>query len=267
MKTKLAKRRLGASKRPSGEPPPQEPMPAKNLGRPPWVILNTFLIFILSQIVAGLLVESFLLSSHRSYDDSTAAQFAFVALSAAGYVVLVRWALKRRHLGWRTIGLGRKPIWRDLKQAAIGFIWLIALSLVINLLLNAISPDINQQRQDLGFKNPKDSLGYAMAFSSLVLLPAISEETLMRGYLYSGLRYWWAIPQAAFVTSFLFALPHLFEGSGVLLWAAAVDTFFLSFILIYLREKTGALYAGMLVHGLNNLIAFGVYFHGLILLR
>jgi membrane protease YdiL (CAAX protease family) len=31
-------------------------------------------------------------------------------------------------------------------------------------------------------------------------------------------------------------------------------------VLVYLRETTGALYAGMLVHALNNLIAFGVHF-------
>jgi membrane protease YdiL (CAAX protease family) len=54
-------------------------------------------------------------------------------------------------------------------------------------------------------------------------------------------------------------------GQGAsLLWAAGVDTFVLSLVLVYLREKTGALYAGMLVHSLNNLIAFGVHFHGLI---
>jgi membrane protease YdiL (CAAX protease family) len=31
-------------------------------------------------------------------------------------------------------------------------------------------------------------------------------------------------------------------------------------VLCFLRERTGALYAGMLVHMLNNLIAFGVHF-------
>jgi membrane protease YdiL (CAAX protease family) len=42
------------------------------------------------------------------------------------------------------------------------------------------------------------------------------------------------------------------------MWAAAFDTFILSVVLVYLREKTGALYAGMLVHMLNNLLAFFV---------
>jgi membrane protease YdiL (CAAX protease family) len=59
------------------------------------------------------------------------------------------------------------------------------------------------------------------------------------------------------MTSFIFGAAHLELGSGSpLVWGAAIDTFLLSVVLVYLREKTGALYAGMLVHMLNNLIAF-----------
>jgi membrane protease YdiL (CAAX protease family) len=85
---------------------------------------------------------------------------------------------------------------------------------------------------------------------------------LVRGYLYSGLRKSWKFLPALLVTSLLFGLAHLQLGSGAaVLWAAGVDTFTLSLVLVYLRETTGALYAGMLVHSLNNLIAFGVHFH------
>jgi len=61
------------------------------------------------------------------------------------------------------------------------------------------------------------------------------------------------------VTSLVFGLAHLEFGSGgPLVWAAAIDTFLLSIILVYLRERTGALYAGILLHMLNNFIAFFV---------
>jgi membrane protease YdiL (CAAX protease family) len=64
------------------------------------------------------------------------------------------------------------------------------------------------------------------------------------------------------VTSLLFGMAHLQSGENAsLIWSAALDTFVLSLILVYLRETTGALYAGVLVHSLNNLIAFIGHFH------
>ena len=62
---------------------------------------------------------------------------------------------------------------------------------------------------------------------------------------------------SALATSALFATPHLFEsGSGGLLWIAGLDTFVLSLVLCYLRERTGRLWAGVGVHMLKNSIAF-----------
>ncbi|MGH7237402.1 MAG: CPBP family glutamic-type intramembrane protease [Candidatus Saccharimonadales bacterium] len=41
---------------------------------------------------------------------------------------------------------------------------------------------------------------------------------------------------------------------------AGVDTFILSTVLCYLREKTGRLYAGIGVHALKNFVAFAALF-------
>jgi membrane protease YdiL (CAAX protease family) len=68
-----------------------------------------------------------------------------------------------------------------------------------------------------------------------------------------GLNVFWACA----ITSSLFAIAHLQVGSGEpLLWSAAVDTFVLSLILIYLREKTGSLWTSVGLHSLKNFIAF-----------
>jgi membrane protease YdiL (CAAX protease family) len=61
---------------------------------------------------------------------------------------------------------------------------------------------------------------------------------------------------AALITSILFALPHLFESSSGLLWVAGCDTFILSMVLVYVREKTDKLWASMLIHALKNFVAF-----------
>ena len=95
-------------------------------------------------------------------------------------------------------------------------------------------------------------------FISLVVLPPIVEEILVRGFLYTSLRKYLPRIWAVIIASALFAAAHLPEGnSGAgLLWVAAVDTFILSAVLIYLREKTDKLWASMMVHGMKNGIAF-----------
>ena len=58
------------------------------------------------------------------------------------------------------------------------------------------------------------------------------------------------------VTSVIFGALHTLTGKDGLLWIAAIDTFALSLVLCYLREKTGNLYASMGVHAIKNGIAF-----------
>jgi membrane protease YdiL (CAAX protease family) len=60
----------------------------------------------------------------------------------------------------------------------------------------------------------------------------------------------------------LFGVAHLQFGSGApLLWVAALDTFTLSIVLCYLREKTGSVWAGVFLHAIKNAIAFVALFH------
>jgi membrane protease YdiL (CAAX protease family) len=62
--------------------------------------------------------------------------------------------------------------------------------------------------------------------------------------------------RAALLTSALFAVPHLLEGNGSLLWIGGMDTFVLSLALCYLREKTGSLWAPVALHMLKNGVAY-----------
>lgn len=65
---------------------------------------------------------------------------------------------------------------------------------------------------------------------------------------------------AAIVTSLIFAVGHLAESSQGPLYVAAIDTFVLSLVLIYLREKTGRLWASIGLHAIKNAIAFVTVF-------
>lgn len=253
-----AKERLNVTKK-----PPQ------SFGTPLRIIATTVAIFLFSQLLAALLVElviSVSKASDTSLVESATAQFFYILLAELGAVWLIFRVLKRRGLSRAQIGLGRHPKLSDVVKALLGFGTFFVLLIAAQALLALIFPELNNnQEQDIGFNDLKTSFDHTLAFIALVFLPPIGEEILVRGYLYSGLRKHWKILPAMVVTSLLFGAAHLQTGSGAqLLWAAALDTFILSIILVYLREKTGALYAGMLVHALNNFIAFGVHFRGML---
>lgn len=242
---------------------------AKGFGGPARVILTAFAIFIISQIVAGTIIGLYLSFNginSRSFDlnNSPAAQFFYILIAEGLAIAGVLSVIKRRNLGPSTIGLGRKPRWMDIRRAAIGFVIFYGLLIVVGAILSFFVPDITNQQQDVGFNSLSGSGDQLLAFVALVVLPPLGEETLVRGYLYSGLRSRLRFVPALLVTSLLFGLAHLQAGTDGLVWAAAVDTFLLSVVLVYLRDRTGALYAGMLVHMANNLIAFSVHFHTLL---
>jgi len=236
----------------------------KGLGNPWLVVLNVLIIFIFSQFVAVFLVEIFSAIVHSGpdvLDNSILAQFFYVLLAeglAAGLVIAI---VKRRKVSLSTIGLGRKPKLSDAPKAAIGFLAYYLILIVASLIVSAFFPNYDRGSQDIGFNNLNGAFQMMVAFFSLVILPPLGEETLVRGYLYGGLRQKYRFIPAMLVTSLFFGAAHLFTGDSGLLWGAGLNTFVLSLVLVALRENTGALYAGMLVHALNNAIAFGFHFH------
>jgi membrane protease YdiL (CAAX protease family) len=232
------------------------------------VIGTTVLIFIVSQIFAAIIVELIFALIHGGstptnlLDQSAIAQFSYILLAEGGALWLVLKIIRRQGLKLAQIGLGRRPLGSDIIKGLLGFAVFFLFLIGVNGLLSFFFPEINNEKQDVGFNNLQSNLDQALALIALVILPPIGEETLVRGYLYSGLRASMRFLPAMIITSLLFGLAHLQLGSGTaVLWAAGIDTFVLSVILVYLRESTGALYAGMLVHAMNNLIAFGVHFH------
>lgn len=238
-----------------------------NFGGPVKVIATTVLIFIVSQLVAALLIGITIGIVHPGtkvhvLDGSTPLEFVYVLIAEALAVSMVWLALRGRGLGLASIGLGRAPAWKDIKKGLLGFGAFYVVLIVVVMVITALIPALNtDQKQDVGFQALNTSLDQVLAFVALVILPPLGEEVLVRGYLYSGLRSRLKFLPALLATSLIFGAAHLQFGDGApLLWAAALDTFLLSVVLVYLREKTGALYAGILIHMLNNLIAFGVHF-------
>lgn len=246
-----------------------QPRSFKDLGSPVWVIAKVVSVFLFSQIAASLLVVMILSIMHPGkdpaglLDGSIPGQFFFVLMAEGLAAGLTIFAVRQRRLPLKFIGLGRRPKLSDLGWGLVGVVAFYLFLSIVLIVLSSFLPHLNtNQQQQLGFNNIVKTSDNILAFLALVIVPPFGEEPLMRGYLFSGLRARMRFWPAALIASVLFGIAHLEFGSGApLLWAAGIDTFILSLVLVYLRESTGALYAGILVHLLNNLVAFGIHFH------
>jgi membrane protease YdiL (CAAX protease family) len=119
-------------------------------------------------------------------------------------------------------------------------------------------PSLNvEQQQQLGFQPTTSHIGLILTFISLVVLPPLVEEFIMRGFLFTSLLRRLKVVPSIVITSIIFASAHLQFGSDApLLWVAAIDTFMLSLVLCYMRYKTGSLWPGIFLHALKNCVAF-----------
>lgn len=257
---------------PSDAPPETKPAAAGHLPKVPWnpwwALVFALLAYYGSQFAAGLLLTIYPGLKHWSnaqatdwLNNSVAAQFAFILLAEAFVVAAVYYFLKRYKAGWPAIGL-KRPRWRDL---AYGLSAVLPYYLLYLLTVGVISHfvtglNVNQQ-QNIGFTNVHGSTQLALTFISLVVLPPLAEEILVRGFLYSSFKKALPLVWAVIATSAIFAAAHLPEGGAAgPLYIAALDTFVLSLVLIYLREKTGSLWASITLHAIKNGVAFFALF-------
>jgi membrane protease YdiL (CAAX protease family) len=194
-------------------------------------------------------------------NTSVTAQFFYVLLAEGLTFGAIWWYVRHAKGSLRVIGW-RRPRWIDPVLALSGFAAYFVAYLVLLGIATHLFPSINvNQKQELGFQDVTTDGSLILTFLSLVVLPPIVEETVFRGFVFSGLRTKLKPVVAALITSALFASAHLQFGSGQpLLWVAAIDTFTLSLVLCYLRFKTDSLWPGIMLHALKNGIAFTTLF-------
>lgn len=222
-------------------------------------VIVTVLALLGAQLLAGVILVSVYTGSDRSdWFTSTAGQFYFVLISDVLILSSVWGFLRLRRAKLRDLGFGRSPAWNDVGMALLGYVAYFAVFVVLSIVAGIVTPIDLEQRQELGFDNLFIYSDRLVALVSLVILPPIVEETVFRGFLFTGMRKKLKFLWAALITSAMFAALHLLGSSDGLLWIAALDTLVLSLVLCYLRERTGALWAPMMLHGAKNAIAFTI---------
>lgn len=235
----------------------------------PWIgVVFVVLAYYFSQIIGSLIVSIYPLLKHWSgaqatdwLQNSIYGQFFFVLLAEGLIIGGLYLFLRRYKRNFQTIGL-KKLRWVDpLYGLAAAPAYYIVYLIVVGLASHYITGLNVDQQQDIGFNNVSGGLEMVLTFISLVVLPPLAEEIMVRGFLYSSLKKITKIIPAAIITSLIFAAAHLPEGGAAgPLYIAAIDTFVLSLFLIYLREKTGSLWASITLHALKNGVAFVALF-------
>lgn len=246
----------------------EEEVKQPKLYGPQATVAITVFIYFASQVVAGVLIGIVPLIKHWSVEQTLSwiqnnawATFAFVAILEAATLYLLHLFLKYRTLNFKYIGFNR-PQAKHIAYALGGFAVYFVLYIVGIIVAKALVPSLDlEQKQEIGFDTATKGMELLPIFVSLVILPPITEEIVARGFLFGGLRTKLPFVSTTLITSALFAIAHLGKASDGLLWAAAIDTFILSLVLCYLREKTGSLWPSIVVHALKNGLAFVVLFN------
>ena len=233
-----------------------------------WGVVYMVLVFYLAQAIAVWLVLLFAAAKGQTQNqaidwlnDSIPAQFFYVLLAETLTIGALYFFLRWQRSNFRAIGL-KRPRWREVKYGLLAVLpYYVIYILTVGVVSAVVSGFDTNQTQEIGFTGAQGVGPLLLVFVSLVVLPPIVEEIMVRGFLYSSLRKVVPLGWAVFLTSLIFAGAHLPEGGDAgPLYIAAVDTFVLSLVLIYLREKTGSLWASITLHGVKNSVAFLLLF-------
>lgn len=226
-------------------------------------------IFIVSQIVAAniVFIAGYINGMRDSeilewLENSTIAMFAtYLFVTATGIAFIQIVINKISGFSWSNLGL-KRPKRRDALYALAGYGWYLPIYIVAAVVVSNVLPSVDlSQKQNVGFNTLASGPELLIIGISLIILPALYEELLFRGVLFVGLRSKLSFLLSAVIISALFAAAHLqWSADAPLLWAAAIDTFILSMILVYLKEKTGSLWPCIGLHAIKNSVAFVVLF-------
>ena len=175
---------------------------------------------------------------------------ALVYVVALLVIIFVPWKLLKMKTTREELGMRGLPTWTDILLAPIAFIVFLIASGFIMAVMQAIMPSIDwTQEQDVGFNNIISNLDFVLTFLSLVVIAPIAEEIIFRGWLYGKMRRKMSAVPAILIVSLLCGLVH---GQ----WNVGVVVFTMSIAMCLIRELTGTIWGGILVHMIKNGLAF-----------
>lgn len=170
-----------------------------------------------------------------------------IALTA---VIAIPWWARRNRTTLENLGIQRLPNWMEVGLSPLFYVGFLLVASVFIYIVTLIFPGIDMdQEQNVGFSMLGRQWEYLVAFLTIVILAPVAEELLFRGYMYERLKRYGGTIIAILIVSVVFGLAH-----GQM--NVALTTFALSVVLCLARDWTGTIWIPILVHMINNGVAF-----------
>jgi membrane protease YdiL (CAAX protease family) len=136
------------------------------------------------------------------------------------------------------------------KLAALAYIAYIACAAVLAVLIEPQQDDVTR---DLGFG--ESEVGDLASLLLIVVAAPISEEIFFRGFVFGGLRRAMPWVVAAVASSVVWGVFHF---TGPASWGVVLQLSIFGVALAWLYERTGSIWPAIVVHAINNALAFGI---------
>ncbi len=172
-------------------------------------------------------------------------QYLVALILEAGIIGSLVWFRKAKRTD---LGLQRFQ-WRWLAYTVALYILLIFVGFIANSIVKVLWPVVDLDQVQNVYPFGHATWAVYLSFVTSVLIAPIVEETLFRGLLFGSLANRFSAILAAIVSSAIFAVLH-----GQL--NVMIYTFCLGLILCWLYKRSGSILPGILLHLLNNVIAF-----------
>lgn len=215
------------------------------------------LLFCVTQLVVGLLLRVVgivapVTSAIDAVDVETymGEQLALGRYTAMAYPLLmlssiaVLWIYARLRGGKRVIRIRHSASGLNPTVVLVGVLWLFSSQIILEPLVELLP------------ENPGQGLGRgAWACFTAVVTAAISEELLCRGLLFEVLNKRWGVKSSIFFSALFFGLIHFDPATAVIALVAGMI-----FGVLYVR--TSSLYTTIIIHAINNALAFALISFG-----
>ena len=147
-------------------------------------------------------------------------------------------------------GLRPTPFWRAAGAVVATYVGFVVLAAIWTALVG--SPDEEPLLDDLGVD--ESTLLLLLGIATVCIAAPLVEEVFFRGFFYRALRNWAGVAGAAILTGLVFGLMHASSSPVEHLVPLAI----LGALFCLLYQYTGSLYPCIVLHAINNSIAFGV---------
>ena len=186
---------------------------------------------------------------HRTTWKEVASRARRLANALAGLGVI--WLILRKYkVGWDSIGLRKFNVLKSSALIIAMFVAFVALAYAALIITKILLPGFDpNQAQVNEFTSAITGNARIISFFALVVIPPIVEEILFRGFMFPAFAGKVGIFFGALFSSMLFGIAHLQANVGVY-------TIVLGLLLCYMYKRTGSIIPGMVLHMINNYVAF-----------